>query len=423
MDRQFSAHPDYPFAMSLLQTLQAADFVAYFAGGCVRDALLGHVPKDFDIATNATPEAVRRLFGKRRTLAIGASFGVINVLPPHGVQAGPVEVATFRSDGSYSDGRRPDSVKYGDPQADAQRRDFTINGLFFDAIHERVIDYVEGHADLQAKIVRAIGKADDRIAEDKLRMLRAVRFATLPGFSFDPMTLNAVRRYASQIILVSSERIGAELRQMLASRQAAVAMQLLATTDLASHLMPMEVVAVLESSQTERWLDARADPDLPTGLAILLALATDAHDFIQQKRLLNQLANNWRLSKQERDATAEALLSYRLIMEADRLPWSQVQPILIGRHVRAALTVAAAHVHASDHSADGIQFARQRLAWSPERLNPEPLIDGDLLRDLGMTPGPDFRRLLASARQAQLDGQVTTTKQAIELVRMLAAEE
>ena len=168
------------FALDVVRRLRGAGFEAYWAGGCVRDQLLGRTPKDYDVATNAMPEQVRQLFGRRRTLAIGAAFGVIAVIGPK--PAGTVEVTTFRRDAAYSDGRHPDSVAFSSPEEDASRRDFTINGLFYDPVEDRVIDYVGGQADLAAGRIRAIGNARDRFAEDKLRMLRAVRFAATFAF-------------------------------------------------------------------------------------------------------------------------------------------------------------------------------------------------------------------------------------------------
>ena len=166
------------FAIEVVQTLQSAGHQALWAGGCVRDQLLDRTPKDFDVATSANPDQVREVFGKARTLSIGASFGVITVLGPPGSGADPIEVATFRRDGGYSDGRRPDTVEFTDAKEDALRRDFTINGMFFDPVESKVIDYVGGKEDLKAQVVRAIGDPNERIEEDKLRMLRAVRFAS-----------------------------------------------------------------------------------------------------------------------------------------------------------------------------------------------------------------------------------------------------
>ncbi len=196
-------------ARRIIDALHDAGFVAYLAGGCVRDALLGRQPKDYDVATDATPEAVRDLFGNRHTLAFGASFGVIGVLPPRNDQKQdqpnqnrplePTEVATFRSDGNYSDGRRPDSVHFGNAEQDALRRDFTINGLFYDPRNHQVIDYVQGQIDLKQKILRTIGDPVARFGEDKLRMLRAVRFATTLEFRIEAGTLAAIQQHASDI--------------------------------------------------------------------------------------------------------------------------------------------------------------------------------------------------------------------------------
>ena len=183
------------FAVEVVRRLRGAGFDAYWAGGCVRDQLLGRTPKDYDVATSATPEQVRELFGHRRTLAIGAAFGVAAVIGPKG--SGTVEVTTFRRDAAYSDGRHPDSVTFSSAQEDAARRDFTINGLFYDPIERRVIDFVGGQEDLAAKRIRAIGYARDRFAEDKLRMLRAVRFTAAFAFTLDTDTWAAIAEMAA----------------------------------------------------------------------------------------------------------------------------------------------------------------------------------------------------------------------------------
>src|SRR5437773_6759644 len=191
------------FAVQVVRRLRDAGHEALWAGGCVRDELLGLVPKDYDVATDARPEQVRRLF--RRTVAVGLSFGVVEVLGPPG-EAGllKVQVATFRSDVSYSDGRHPDEVVFASPQEDALRRDFTINGMFFDPLDNQLIDYVGGQEDLQAKLLRAIGDPTARFAEDKLRLLRAVRFATRFDLTLDPATEHAIRAMADQVTVVSA---------------------------------------------------------------------------------------------------------------------------------------------------------------------------------------------------------------------------
>ena len=249
-DRLASAETQkcYTEALRICQRLVEAGHVAYFAGGCVRDALLERQPKDFDVATDATPARVREVFGKKRTLAFGASFGVIAVLPHRstgGFSASadqnlmmPTEVATFRSDGTYSDGRRPDKVSFGDARNDAFRRDFTINGLFYDPAAGQVIDFVGGQDDLAKQLLRTIGRASERFEEDKLRMLRAVRFATTLGFALDDETQTEMTRLASEISVVSGERIGAEMRRILVAPEAASGLRLLVETGLDRVIWP-----------------------------------------------------------------------------------------------------------------------------------------------------------------------------------------
>ncbi|MEX0586183.1 MAG: CCA tRNA nucleotidyltransferase, partial [Pirellulales bacterium] len=201
------------FALEIVRRLRDAGHEALWAGGCVRDQLLGLAPKDYDVATNATPDQIREVFGRRRTLPIGAAFGVITVLGPR--SAGQIEVATFRTDATYSDGRHPDSVTFTNAEHDAQRRDFTINGLFFDPVANEVVDYIGGQQDLETRILRAIGDPRLRLREDKLRMLRAVRFAASFGFQIEPATLQAIQEMAPEVTTVSAERIGMEIRRML----------------------------------------------------------------------------------------------------------------------------------------------------------------------------------------------------------------
>jgi poly(A) polymerase len=194
--QRISEDPQSRLALEIIQRLRKEGHVSYLAGGCVRDALLGRTPKDYDVATDARPEQIRKLFGFHRTLAIGAAFGVISVCSESPQKESPVEVATFRCDGIYSDGRRPDAVEFSSPAADAQRRDFTINGLFFDPASAQVIDFVGGVDDLAESCIRAIGDAASRFSEDKLRLLRAVRFATTYGFTIEEETKRAVCQHA-----------------------------------------------------------------------------------------------------------------------------------------------------------------------------------------------------------------------------------
>ncbi|MGL4423181.1 MAG: CCA tRNA nucleotidyltransferase, partial [Gemmataceae bacterium] len=227
------------FALHIVQTLQQAGFIALFAGGCVRDELLGLVPKDYDVATSATPEEVQARFP--RTLAVGASFGVIAVRDRKpGTNAGwwTVEVATFRTDGLYVDGRRPETVQFSSPQEDAQRRDFTINGLFQDPITGHIIDYVDGQIDLRNRVLRAIGDPVERFREDKLRILRAARMAARFALAIDAETLSAARGLASEVTVVSAERISEEFRKMLGHPARSLALRHLTALGLAPVLLP-----------------------------------------------------------------------------------------------------------------------------------------------------------------------------------------
>ncbi len=219
-------------ARSLVDRLRAAGHIAYFAGGCVRDLLRGKIPKDIDIATDARPEEVQKLF--TRTYAVGAHFGVIVVLE-NGFQ---FEVATFRSDGAYLDGRRPTEVHFSSAEEDARRRDFTINGLFFDPPNDAVIDFVGGRADLASRIIRAIGDPAQRFAEDRLRLLRAIRFASVLEFEIEPATWEAVVRAAPRISEISAERIREELVRILLSPQRVRGWDLLDSSGLMKHVLP-----------------------------------------------------------------------------------------------------------------------------------------------------------------------------------------
>jgi len=224
------------FAVEVVRQLREHGFEAYWAGGCVRDQLLGRAPYDYDVATSAHPEEIRRVFKHRKTLAVGAAFGVMTVLGTRG--AGQIEVATFRQDVGYSDGRHPDRIAFSSPEQDAQRRDFTINGMFYDPLENRIIDFVGGEADLKNRIVRAIGDARQRIAEDKLRMLRAVRFASIFDFRLEANTRDAICDMAPQVTVVSAERIADEMRIVLVHPARIRAIELLKTSGLLQAILP-----------------------------------------------------------------------------------------------------------------------------------------------------------------------------------------
>lgn len=399
-------------ALRIVRRLQAAGFVAYLAGGCVRDGLLGLTPKDFDVATDATPEAVRELFGRRRTLAFGASFGVIGV---QGEGPSPTEVATFRCDGTYSDGRRPDHVRYGNAEGDARRRDYTINGLFYDPVADVVVDFVGGRADLASRLVRAIGDPSQRIGEDKLRMLRAIRFAAMLGFKIDGPTAAAIRQFAAQVTVTSGERIGAEMRRMLGSHGAPIAIELLADTRLLSVIWPDLEETPEGLSMAIRLAGAVQPPDFVACVAAICG-ATSA----DPRRTVERLAEGWRWSTEEREAVGEAIRHRDIIVQADRLPWSVVQPVLIQRYRNTTLAAAEAWAISTGVSRSGIDQCHQRIAnWPPERLDPPHWVTGQTLIELGHRPGPNFKAALAAVRAAQLDGQIATVAEGVAIAEGL----
>lgn len=401
----------------IIDRLRAAGFVAYLAGGCVRDAWLGRPPKDYDVATDARPEAVRELFGRRRTLAYGAAFGVIGVLPPRPAGENPqpvepTEVATFRSDGDYSDGRRPDSVHYGDARHDALRRDFTINGLFYDTHQHRVIDYVDGQQDLAARRLRTIGHPLDRFGEDKLRMLRAVRFATTLGFRIEPATLAAIRNHADDLTAVSGERVGAEMRRILVGSYAADGLQRLIDCRLDQAVLPE--VENADLGRFQRLVAAAAPGSFVLALAALLVTTSDG------EAALKRIGDRWRLSNEEIRQVTAALRHWPVVATADRRAWSEVQPVLMDRDAATIVALAAAIVTTGQQDPGGVARARQALDLPPLALNPPPLIDGHDLAGLGIPAGPRFRDILQSVRDAQLDGKITSKQEALRMATRIA---
>ena len=411
-----SADPRAGLALNVIRTLGEAGFVAYLAGGCVRDALLKKTPKDYDVATNAHPSQIQELFGHRRTIAIGAAFGVISVIPGREFKSTcpePVEVATFRSDGAYTDGRRPDEVHFSSPELDALRRDFTINGMFFDPQQGQVIDYVGGCEDLQGGLIRAIGDPLARFEEDKLRLLRAIRFATTYAFGIEEATWEAIRQHATDVVVCSGERIGAEMRRLLVSQHASHGIALLRDSRLAEAIMP-RVARRLNEDDVLQLVQQRMNAETEHQFAVRLAILALAVDE-QESDVIDQLAELWRLSNEEAEGARAALVSYRQLLEADQSPWSRLQPLLVQRYRDQAVALARA-VGGAEH-----QSSRQRideaLSWPAHQLDPEPLLTGADLIALGLAPGPQFKGLLSEVRDAQLDRQVENREQAIELVR------
>ncbi len=393
-------------ALEVVQRLRGAGHQALFAGGCVRDQLMGKVPKDYDVATDARPEQVQEIFKYRKTLAVGASFGVIVVVGPK--TAGTIEVATFRRDGGYSDGRRPDKVEFTDAEEDAKRRDFTINGLFFDPISQETLDFVDGRRDLDERRVRAIGDPQLRLEEDRLRMLRAVRFAAILNFELDLELRRAIIQNASAIHAVSGERIGDEMRKMLGHRQRHEAARLLVECGLLK-----EIVEGGERESQDRanwrtrlkWLERLGDSTFETATVILL-MKTLREQGVEGVEL------RWKLSAAERKSLAWISDHWLVLTRARSLPWSQIQPLLIHKDAPQAVQLAAVAI---GETHVGVEFCQQRLGWERQQLDPQPLLEGAALQAMGLTPGPVFSQILQRVRAGQLDGELHSIEQAKKL--------
>ncbi|QDS98387.1 CCA tRNA nucleotidyltransferase [Adhaeretor mobilis] len=398
-----STNTQRELALDVLRKLRDAGYETYWAGGCVRDQLLGIAPKDYDVATGATPEQVRELFGKRRTLAVGAQFGVIAVLGKKGHD--PIEVATFRSDGAYVDGRRPAEVVFTTAEEDAERRDFTINGMFLDPLadneEEQVVDYVGGREDLQQRTIRAIGDPHERFEEDKLRLLRAVRFAACYDFELDPVTRDAINEMANQVTVVSAERIGAELKRLLTHDNRARGVKLLAETRLLAATLPELANLPAEQSNWQSLLEVLSyleTQSLPTVLAALLAGTVTP---LESKAICRRL----RLTNQEGDQTAWLLAQLPLIDQAEALSWPKLQRILTAPGSEELMQLASA-TWPADHR--GLGRCQELLQLPPEQLNPPSLVSGDDLISHGIAPGKHFSTLLEFLRDEQLEGRLHT---------------
>jgi tRNA nucleotidyltransferase/poly(A) polymerase len=403
------------FALSVVRKLRDGGHQALWAGGCVRDQLRGQMPQDYDVATDARPDQIRQIFGRRRTRNIGAAFGVVSVVGPR--RAGHIEVATFRRDEGYSDGRHPDRVAFSTAEQDAQRRDFTINGLFFDPLSLQVIDYVAGQPDVFAGIIRCIGNPLDRFGEDKLRMLRAVRFATTLRYEVEPLTLAAIQHLAQDIAQVSRERIAGEMRRILCHPNRQTGMQLLRESDLWRVVLP-EYAELPEATREPLWeqleivLENLQTEHFPTALAATLwPVCQTAH--ADPDTALIRLGQRWRLARHERDKTTWLLHHVSVPRHARQVPWPQLQRALIHRWCPELLALARAIALGIDGNDQEVVYCQQQLSLPPQVLNPPPLIDGNDLRRLSIPTGPHFSTLLNDVRDAQLEQRIHNKQEAL----------
>lgn len=412
-------------AFEIAARLQEAGHTAYFAGGCVRDFLMQKVPQDFDIATSALPEDVEKLFP--HTVPVGRQFGVMLVVKGDNQH---FEVATFRTEGGYQDGRHPTRVDFSGPGEDARRRDFTINGLFYDPFEKKVLDFVGGQEDLKLKVIRAIGDPAHRFEEDKLRLLRAVRFAAALGFEIEPLTWKAVCQKAAEIAVVSPERIRDELVKMLVRPGAARGYTLLSESGLMRAILP-EVEAMKGVEQppqhhpegdvfvhTRLLLEKLKDPT-PT-----LALAALFHDVAKPPtyavrdgkitfyehaplgaRMTREIMRRLRFSNDSIDRVAEAVENHMTFKDAPKMREGKLRRFISRDNFSEELELHRIDCLSSHGSLDNYRFLKEKIEQlSREELKPAPLLNGHDLLAMGLKPGPRVREILDEAYTLQLEG-------------------
>jgi poly(A) polymerase len=487
---------DFAIASGIIARLRAAGYEAYFAGGCVRDLLLGREPKDYDVATSATPDVVLKMF--KRTFGVGAHFGVVLVAARADgrdddaePEAKPdfilTEVATFRSDGAYSDGRHPDAVRYTESaEEDVRRRDFTINGLLLDPLRLRnagpstrpslrsglaqddssgaatggegaqddtgmgeslraaVLDFVGGLADLDAGLVRAIGLAELRFEEDRLRMLRGVRFAARFGYALEEGTRAAMRALASRIHSVSRERVRDELTKMLIEGRARGAFELLDETGLLQQVLPE--IARMKGMEQPPQFHPEGDvwthtlmllEQLEPGCEATLAWGALLHDVGKPATFCRapdrirfdghvevgvaiaaEICRRLRFSNEDTDQILALVENHMRFADAPRMKASTLKRFFRLQHFRQHLALHRMDCLAAHRNLVNWEFVRERYEATPEQaVRPKPLVAGRELIAAGYAPGPQFKQILHAVEDAQLEGVIATPEEAMEMVR------
>ena len=445
------------FPRSIVQTLRQQGFLAYLVGGCVRDLLLGREPKDYDVATSATPQQVMSIFPE--TYAVGAQFGVVLVpapdsaierdlagaSPDNASKSHTVEVATFRSDIGYSDGRHPDEVRFSArPQDDVARRDFTINGMLLDPETGNVLDFVGGRKDLEAGIIRAIGDPEQRFAEDKLRMLRAVRFAARFEYAIEPATFAAMQKLAPEIQVVSRERVRDELTRMLTEGHGRRAFLLLDASGLLKPVLP-EIVAMKGVQQPPEY-HPEGDvfvhtllllENLPSPCPLTLAWGALLHDVGKPAtfriapdrirfdnhvevgvKIAEEVCRRMRFSNDDAEQILALVNNHMRFGHVSRMKESTLKRFLRMPAFDQHLALHRADSLASHRHLATYEFLRQKQAEIPaEKMRPSPLVTGEDLIALGHVPGPKFREILTAVEDAQLEGRLPSRDVALEFVR------
>ena len=426
-------------ARKICTRLREHGHIAYFAGGCVRDMVRGLAPKDFDIATDAPPEMVQKIFP--RTYAVGALFGVIVVVE----NEMNFEVATFRSDDAYIDGRRPIAVHFSTPEEDAKRRDFTINGMFFDPAKDEVIDFVGGRADLGKKLVRAIGDPAQRFAEDRLRMLRAVRFATVLDFQIDEQTWKALVANAKRITEISAERVRDELVKIFLSSNRLRGWDLLDQSGLLGVVLP-EIEPMKDCQQPEQF---HPEGDvfqhtrlmlqlLPETVSVPLVFSVILHDvgkpvtatidptgrirFNEHDRIgaemTEKIMERLRFSRAEIDATVEMVRQHMVFKDVPKMRVAKLKRFMARPTFEEELELHRVDCAGSHRLMDNYEFLlRKREEFANEPIIPPPLVNGNDLMSLGLKPGPKFGEILEAVETRQLEGALKSRDEALDWVK------
>ncbi len=434
-------------ALRIARTLRQHGYAAYLVGGCVRDLLLGREPADYDVTTSAIPTEVMRIFPQ--TYAVGAQFGVVLVPVRKNTPEGErdnyaIEVATFRSDGAYSDGRHPDEVQFSkDASTDVQRRDFTINGLLLDPDTSEVLDYVGGRKDLERGIVRTIGNAHQRFTEDKLRMLRAVRFAARFGYAIEAGTFAAIRELAPRIHQVSRERVRDEILKMLTEGHARRAFELLDETNLLEQVLP-EVKKMQGVEQPPQyhpegdvWIHTLMLLEgLPAGCSKTLALGALLHDVGKPPtfriapdrirfdghaeigtKMVEEICKRFRLSNEDTEQVLSLVANHMRFGDIMKMKESTLKRFFRLPKFDQHLELHRLDCSSSHRDLRLYEFAKEKYYALPEeQIRPTPLITGNDLIAAGYKPGPLFKELLAAVEDAQLDGSISTKEEAMKLV-------
>lgn len=429
-----------PAATDIARRLQQAGHTAYFAGGCVRDELLGLDPHDYDIATSAKPAEVQKLFP--HTQAVGAHFGVILVME----HSRAFEVATFRSDHEYIDGRRPEMVTFSTPEEDAARRDFTINGMFHDPVADKFIDFVGGREDLASQTLRAIGDPVARFREDKLRLLRAVRFAARFDYQIDPATWDALRSHAADIHAVSAERIREELVKILAHPTRGRGFDLLDQSGLLKEILP-EIEKLKGCEQpaqfhpegdvfvhTRAMLELLA-PDAPVGVVLSVLfhdigkpptfryhkdedrIRFSGHDRVGAE-MTERVMERLRFSRADTERTVEAVRQHMVFKDVQNMRTAKLKRFMAREGFDEELELHRVDCQSSHGALDNYEFLKAKAEeFANEPLIPPPLVTGHDLMALGWRPGPHFGPMLEAVQTAQLEGTLTTKEEALAWVK------